>query len=90
MQDWELEVSDPERIDEFLATYESGVLSEDERFVLMEVILHSFEVVAGSIHQMESWSRTLDHLERDIDLHISTVWYWARPCAKSEDERFPI
>ena len=45
MQDWEWEVASPERIDEFLAAYEGGELTDDERFTLMETLLQSFEDV---------------------------------------------
>lgn len=41
MQDPEAEWADCERIDEFLAVYESGELDDDERFVLMAVVLNS-------------------------------------------------
>jgi hypothetical protein len=43
MQDWEWEVADSDRIDEFVAGYHSGELNEDERFTLMETIIQSFE-----------------------------------------------
>ena len=42
MQDWEWEVADYERIDEFLDTYETEDVTEDELFVLMEMLLQSF------------------------------------------------
>ena len=35
LQDPEVEFSDPDRIDEFLAAYESDELTEDELFLLM-------------------------------------------------------
>jgi len=43
MQDWEWEVADPSRINEFVAAYKGGELNDDERFVLMETIIQSFE-----------------------------------------------
>jgi hypothetical protein len=43
MQDWEHEVSDHKRLAEFLEAYESGSLTEDERFTLMETIVDSVE-----------------------------------------------
>jgi hypothetical protein len=39
MQDWEWEVADPERIDEYITVYNSGELNDDERFTLMETIV---------------------------------------------------
>jgi hypothetical protein len=38
MQDWEWQVAYPARIPEFLAAYAMGGLSDDERFVLLEVL----------------------------------------------------
>ncbi|MCP5384447.1 MAG: hypothetical protein H6913_07510 [Altererythrobacter sp.] len=43
MQDWEFEVADANRIDEFLSAYQSQELTDDERFTLMEMIIQSFE-----------------------------------------------
>jgi hypothetical protein len=59
MQDWPWEVADAERLDEFLAAYEGGNLSEDERFTLMEVILQSFEDLAASTGFDARWDRAL-------------------------------
>lgn len=77
MQDWEWEVADPNRIEEFLGAYESGELTEDERFVLMETIIQSFEESEYSLTGNPLWERILSHLEENIALHIYTVWYWA-------------
>jgi hypothetical protein len=77
MQDWPWEVADADRIDEFLAVYESGELSDDARFTLMEIILQSFEDLGRTRDFDARWARTLDLLERSIDLHAHSVWYWS-------------
>jgi len=77
MQDWEWEVADPERIDEFLAAYEIGSLTEDERFTLMETIIQSFEDLDDSFHADSRWERVLEILEGNVELHIYSIWYWA-------------
>ncbi len=85
MQDWEYEVSDPNRIEEFLDAYESGELTEDERFILMMTIIDSFEAtLMGSseasgqpMTENPLWQRIHALLEKDIAVHIGTVWYWA-------------
>ncbi|HVZ37577.1 MAG TPA: hypothetical protein VG963_34385, partial [Polyangiaceae bacterium] len=59
MQDWAWEVADPDRIDEFLAAYEAGDLSDDERFTLMETMLQSFENLPGPLDSDPRWSRLL-------------------------------
>jgi hypothetical protein len=77
MQDWPWEVADAERLDEFLAAYEGGGLSEDERFTLMEIILQSFEDLAASTGFDARWDRALEAIDRNIDLHANSVWYWS-------------
>jgi hypothetical protein len=77
MQDWPWEVADAARLDEFLAAYESGDLSDDERFALMEIILQSFEDLAASTGFDARWDRALDTIDRNVDLHAQSVWYWS-------------
>ncbi len=77
MQDWEWEVADSSRIDEFLAAYESGELDEDEQFTLMETIIQSFEDLDADLGESPNWRRTLELLEDRIDVHIYSIWYWA-------------
>lgn len=76
MQDWEYEVSDPTREDEFLTGYALPELSEDERFVLMMTIIDSFEQLLAAGPDPR-WSEVLRRLEDDFATHISTVHYWA-------------
>ncbi|MEM1196923.1 MAG: hypothetical protein AAGH57_12525 [Pseudomonadota bacterium] len=79
MQDWEHEVADSRRIDEFLAAYQSGILSDDERFTLMETIIQSFENLAEPLESDSRWPTVLELLNTNIRLHAKTVWYWALP-----------
>lgn len=86
MQDWEFQVADPARIDEFLRAYESEDLSDDERFTLMEIILESFEDLGLSRTERDPrWERVLEILDRNIDLHASSVWYRSLLEEDSED-----
>jgi hypothetical protein len=86
IQDWEWEVADPGRIDEFLSTYESGELSEDERFTLMETMLQSFEELPAALEADPRWSRLLDILDRNARLHAHSIWYWSAPDADNLEE----
>lgn len=89
MQDWAWEVADPLRLDEFLYAYESGDLNEDERFVLMEIILQSFEDLERSSNLVDPrWPSVLDILDRNIDLHAYSVWYWSVLDREWDDEIF--
>jgi hypothetical protein len=77
MQDWEWEVADPERIEEFLSLYEAGGLDEDERFALMEILIQSFEDSARDLATDPAWKRLLALLERNLDAHRYSVWSWS-------------
>lgn len=79
MQDPEVEFSDPKMIDEFLAAYESGDLTEDEQFLLMEILLNSFEFADVPLDSQPQWSQTLDVLDRNIQVHIFSVLAFSDP-----------
>jgi hypothetical protein len=77
MQDWPWEVADAGRLDELLAVYKDGGLSDDERFTLIESMLQSFEDLGRSTGFDSRRDRTLEILDRNIDLHAHSVWYWS-------------
>ena len=77
MQDWEWQIADPQRIDDYLSIYRSGELTDDERFTLMETILQSFEGLDADFGSDTRWITVLDLLERNIQLHAYSIWHWA-------------
>ena len=77
MQDWEYQVADSGRLDEFLAAYQSGELDDDERFTLMETILQSFEDLGDSTGFDPRWDRTISIIDENFELHAYSVWYWS-------------
>jgi hypothetical protein len=90
MQDWEWEVADPDRIDEFLAAYEHDDLDDDERFTLMEMIIQSFEDLPDPPETDERWKSVLKLLKTNSALHISTIWYWASLGAPNLEDAFNV
>jgi hypothetical protein len=91
MQDWEYQVADPMRVDEFLAAYQSGDLSDDEKFTLMETIIESFNLIGqsgGDLAVEPRWQRTLALLDNNLPLHAYSIWYWSCVEAQQEDEIF--
>ena len=91
MQDWEYQVADHKRIDEFLKAYEFAGLSDDEKFTLMETIIESFRDLASEGEDISAdprWQRALAILSGNIPLHASTIWYWSCLDAENEDEMF--
>lgn len=79
-QDWDLCVSDPERIAEFCDLYESGELNDDERFGLMKLIVASVDdLVRDNPHASHrDIVEPVDGLlHRDFLLHFWTVMRWS-------------
>ena len=83
MQDWEWQVADADRIDEFVAALETDGLSEDERFTLMEIVLQSFEELSAPLELDQRWKRILEILDQNVSLHGHSIWYWS--CLDVED-----
>jgi len=78
-QDWPWQVSDPNRLNEFIASYKNDGLTDDEKFTLMDLILQSFEDLESieDLPKNSLWKEVYKFLDQNIDLHIYTVWYWA-------------
>jgi hypothetical protein len=90
MQDWSWEVADARRLDEFISAYSGGVLNDDERFVLMEIILQSFEELPNPLDLDPRWRSVLAALDQNIALHRCTVWYWAQLDSNDAEEQFRV
>lgn len=82
MQDWPWEVADYRRIEEFLDAYDDDELGDDERFVLMDILIQSAEDLGSNLAQSPVWLKIQDRLDKNIALHIYHVWYWA--CLENE------
>jgi len=74
-QDWEYEVADASRLNEFLNFYfKPDFLSKVERFTLMIVILESFNDALTNQHQNENdWANIQSALLKESDLHTETI-----------------
>jgi hypothetical protein len=78
-EDWDLMFADGERVAEFCDVYERASLTPDERSALMQLIVASYDrkLSDGSIDSTLE-SRLERFLERDYDLHETTINYWSR------------
>ena len=79
MQDWEYEVSDQYRIDEFIAEYDKSDTTDKERETLMEMILDSSNdlIQNGNIDEFERiFKEVKGRLKSNPDLHKRTLRYW--------------
>jgi len=90
MQDWEWEVANHTRIEEFLVAYQSGQLTDDEKFTLMETMIQSCEELPEDLSESMLWKAVLRTLDRNIPLHIHSVWYWADLENDNENETWRV
>lgn len=76
-QDWDIELADPSRVDEFLCYLESHDLSEDARFALMALIIASLDDLSyeGDL-DAELVKRTVALLEAGRPLYDDLILYW--------------
>lgn len=81
MQDWPVEVGDPDRLDEFIALYETAA-DDHERTLLMELIFVSMDLSedAGAPH----WARVAAWLEAAPTIHARVLIYWSLVCERPD------
>lgn len=83
-QDWEVELADENRIGEFLMAYEEMVLSPDDKFALMALILASADHhIEAEAKVPEEWKRIANILTEERELHEETLSYWR--CINEDD-----
>jgi len=79
-QDWYLAAADPDRVHEFCMLYEIGVLDEDAKFALMQLMIASLdellEETPSSPDVRSVAERVEGILNRDFLLHFYTIGYW--------------
>lgn len=77
IQDWERHFADEARLDEFLTVYETSALDDDERYLLMDLILSSTAFADDEMISSKQWQKIEALLTANADLHLRTVWEWA-------------
>jgi hypothetical protein len=91
-QDWEYEVVDPNRIDDFLLLYNNDKsLTENEKVTLGILIIGSLnEALDIGILSEDLWDTSWNTLKKDLVLHSRTLDYWACWDEKDITNCFPI
>ncbi len=84
MQDWDLQVADPVRVDEFLAAYRNLPFTDDDKFTLMEIIVASLNDLEGAdLASHPAWHEARGILREQCVLHADTICYWS--CIEEPD-----
>jgi len=76
-QDWERHFQNFEKIMSFVDLYEAGTLNEDEKFLLMELVLASASDADAVFFVSSDWRRIEDLLRRNSTLHAWSMWFWS-------------
>lgn len=91
MQDWDVEVAEYGRIADLIGAYDGRDLSDDDRFVIMEVLVASVDDgVALGQDVASAWEQTSALLRREPCLHAATLSYWACGSDPDPDHQFAI
>jgi hypothetical protein len=90
-QDWGIECSDSGRVEEFIDGYYGFMMTDDERFTLMALILGSFEECDGETEEnIKIWMKIHTILANNLDLHRDQVKYYQCNDVTSSECIFPI
>ena len=80
--DWDIELADPERLEEFLSFYieNDTVLTKNEKYCLASIIVASFdEVIFSKAFNNNIWGQISAILMKEKELFLSLMEYWASP-----------
>ncbi len=90
-QDWEIELADANRIDEFISFYENKTLSDDNKSALMTLIIGSLEDLAYAKPIDEiMWGKIAKLLCDTPELHKPIIDYWSLGDENNSDDLFAI
>ena len=90
-QDWEIECSDPDRIEEFIDCYSAHANSAKEKFTLMALILGAYEEYhAFNPPAKKMWWKIKGLLLDDLVIHRDHVEYYQCIDEVDGENRFPI
>lgn len=84
IQDWEYEVADPQRIDEFLSYAETRP-GDEEALVVMMILFQSFEGLGEQALHDPRWERVVTLLHDQYALHRSSIQHWSSQGEKPEN-----
>ena len=88
-QDWEIEVANSSKIDEYLNLYAS-LKDEDEKFVLMQIIFQAINDLDELVEIACYWDKIHPMLVEEYLLHRFTIRYWASLENRSPVFEWPI
>jgi hypothetical protein len=91
-QDWDLEMANSKRINEFLNYYKQHALSQDEKFAIMSLILASYNdfLEENNVEVDSRWKMIREILESDRSSFADLLNYWSSDGEIKKDNVFRI
>lgn len=90
-QDWEEEVADSQRIEEFITCYKNQITDENEKFTLMIIIINSCnDALSDGILDKGCWEEVEHALIEDYEIHKETIGYWSTDEIENDEDCFAI
>jgi hypothetical protein len=78
-QDWDLIMANSEWVGQLLDYYENENLNDDEKNILMQLIIASYdEKLNEGKNDLAEETKLTAFLEKDIEIHKDIFEYWAR------------
>lgn len=91
-QDWDIEMADSYRINDFLKFYHQNDLSYDSKAALMSLILASYEdfLNENDLKIDNRWNEIKSILESERIIFVDLIDYWSLDNETEEDNHFRI
>ena len=89
-QDWDIEMADSSRINEFLRFYPRLNLSDSERIALMALIFASYDDLLNEMTENKIWIEITTNIVKDKELFKDLLDYWSLVEEKESDDLFNI
>ncbi|MDR7130073.1 hypothetical protein J2X69_002420 [Algoriphagus sp. 4150] len=91
-QDWEIEMADSNRIDEFVKFYKESNLCDDKKNAVMSLILSSYDDLLNenNLEIDDKWNEIKSILKSERIIFVDLVDYWSLNNEVEEDNLFRI
>lgn len=91
-QDWDLEMANSDRVEEFLEFYKRRALSDEEKIAVMSLILASYDDFLNKNDWVndEKWEEIKGELKNDRELLVDLINYWSLDDNSAEECVFNI
>lgn len=91
-QDWDIEMANSNRLNDFLKFYQQNDLSADKKVAVMSLILASYEdfLYNNNLEIDDRWNEIKSILKSERIIFVDLIDYWALSNEVEEDNLFRI